>query len=140
LGQCRYNGTAWVNVGQAGFSTAGAHYTSLAFNSSGEPYVAYQDHGNSEKATVMRFTTSVGISPLSVGEEVGLRLYPNPASSIFNIQTNEPLIAINIYNTLGALAQTETRNSFSIEYLPVGVYMVHVKTQNGTSVQKVVKE
>jgi len=81
--------------------------------------------------------------PLVVGivnQEVDAVIFPNPTNSFLNIQSNEKVQLVSIYNLLGDLVQTETRNSFSIEYLPTGVYMVHVKTQNGTGVQKVVKE
>ena len=47
--------SAWKIVGNAGFSEGTAYYTSLAFSSAGEPYVAYEDDGNSGKATVMKF-------------------------------------------------------------------------------------
>jgi hypothetical protein len=34
---------AWKDVGNAGFSSAEADYTSIAFSPSGQPYVAYSD-------------------------------------------------------------------------------------------------
>ena len=46
---------SWQNVGNAGFSAGTAWYTSLAISPSGEPYVAYQDGGNANKASVMKF-------------------------------------------------------------------------------------
>ena len=47
---------AWKNVGNAGFSLGEAGFTSLAFNPlNGQPYVAYADNANSNKATVMKF-------------------------------------------------------------------------------------
>ncbi|KLU59000.1 N-acetylmuramoyl-L-alanine amidase LytC precursor [Peptococcaceae bacterium CEB3] len=45
----------WQTVGSAGFSAGGAHYTSIAIDSSGTPYAVYQDEGNSYKATVMKY-------------------------------------------------------------------------------------
>ena len=39
----KFDGTNWVNVGNAGFSAGEADYISLAFSPSGQPYVAY--HG-----------------------------------------------------------------------------------------------
>jgi hypothetical protein len=47
--------STWVQVGAQGFSAGQAGYTTLAFAPDGSPYVAYQDYGNSKKATVMRF-------------------------------------------------------------------------------------
>jgi len=53
----KYNGSNWVTVGSAGFSTGQAKFTSLAFDGSGTPYVAYTDYGNGGNATVMKYTT-----------------------------------------------------------------------------------
>ncbi len=47
---------AWENVGNGGFSAAGAGYPSLAFAPDGTPYVAYRDVNAGGKATVMNFT------------------------------------------------------------------------------------
>lgn len=61
---------AWINVGAAGFSAGAAYSQSLAFNG-GIPYVAFQDQGNSSKASVMRFNgtswVNVGIAGFSAG-------------------------------------------------------------------------
>lgn len=47
-------GTDWEIVGTRGFSTGQADHLSLAFSAAGKPFVAYQDHGHGNKATVMR--------------------------------------------------------------------------------------
>ncbi len=54
----KYNGSAWVLVGSAGFSAGRADYTNLVFAPDGTPYVAYADRGNGGKATVMKFSGS----------------------------------------------------------------------------------
>jgi hypothetical protein len=68
----------WVTVGSADFSAGGAYYTSLAFDGSGNPYVAYTDGGNSYKATVMKYSGSswvtVGSAGFSAGEADGTSL------------------------------------------------------------------
>ena len=46
----------WENVGNAGFSSGTADYISLFINSSGIPYVAYEDNANSDNLTVMKFS------------------------------------------------------------------------------------
>jgi hypothetical protein len=67
-------------------------------------------------------------------------VYPNPSSSILNIKTGEPLQEISIYNTLGALVQTEKTNTFSVEQLPAGIYILQIKTEKGTSTVRFIKE
>ena len=54
----RYNGTAWQQVGSAGFSTGGVGFQSLSIAPDGTPYLAYRDGGNSNKATVMRYNAA----------------------------------------------------------------------------------
>ncbi len=45
----------WVNFGAPGFSAGTAWFTSMAIDASGTPYVAYQDYGNGQKATVKKY-------------------------------------------------------------------------------------
>jgi LPXTG-site transpeptidase (sortase) family protein len=60
---------SWQNVGLAGFSAGLARYTSLAFDNSNTPYVAYRDVVNSDKATVMKYEngnwTTIGLPGFS---------------------------------------------------------------------------
>ena len=67
----KFDGTNWVNIGNAGFSAGISYYTSLAFSPTGEPYVAYQDCVNHYKATVMKYDgtqwVNVGNEDFSVG-------------------------------------------------------------------------
>jgi hypothetical protein len=68
----KFNGTNWVNVGNSGFSAGNANFVNLAFSpTNNQPYVAYLDWGNSNKATVMRFDgtnwVNVGLPGFSAG-------------------------------------------------------------------------
>ncbi|MGX9728878.1 MAG: hypothetical protein ACTFAK_16660 [Candidatus Electronema sp. VV] len=58
--------SSWQQVGAAGFSASRAQYISLALDSSGTPYIAYQDWGNIGKASVMKFNNAT-----SSWEQVG---------------------------------------------------------------------
>ena len=58
------NAQTWNNVGIPGFSIGGATYTTMVIDSSGVPYVAYEDSVNGNKATVMKYN---GIAWVAVG-------------------------------------------------------------------------
>jgi len=60
----KFNGSAWVLVGIEGFSPGETVFTTIAFNTSGEPYVAFGDAAHMEKASVMKFN---GASWINVG-------------------------------------------------------------------------
>ncbi|MBU7005989.1 stalk domain-containing protein [Phosphitispora fastidiosa] len=60
-----YAASTWETVGNTGFSAGWSEYTSMAMDSSGKPYVVYQDDGNGLKATVMKYN---GTSWQAVGD------------------------------------------------------------------------
>jgi hypothetical protein len=51
----KFDGTNWVYIGNAGFSSEFAFDQSFAISPSGEPFLAYEDYENSHKSTVMKF-------------------------------------------------------------------------------------
>jgi hypothetical protein len=67
-----FSAAAWTGVGSAGFSAGVADFTSLAFSPSGTPYVAYSDHADSGRVTVMEYNGTswvlVGSADFSAGE------------------------------------------------------------------------
>jgi len=81
----KFNGTNWVNVGTAGFSAGSITYglIAFAFSNSGEPYVAYRDGANSDKATAMKFNgtnwVNVGTAGFSAGVVGGVSLAFSPS-------------------------------------------------------------
>ena len=53
----KFNGTNWEIVGTAGFSAGSADFINIALDYSGTPFVVFQDGGNGNKVTVMKFAT-----------------------------------------------------------------------------------
>lgn len=82
--------------------------------------------------------TTVGLNDV-LGKTNGV-VYPNPATTHLTIKTDEAIQTISIYNSLGALVQTEKTNSFSVEQLPAGIYISKIKTEKGTSTIRFIKE
>lgn len=67
-------------------------------------------------------------------------IFPNPSSINLTVKTDTEIQTIFIYNSLGALVQTEKTNTFSVEQLSTGLYILKVKTEKGTSTIRFIKE
>lgn len=76
----------------------------------------------------------------AINTSVALSVFPNPSSNNLTIKTDEEIQTISIYNSIGALMQTETKNSFSVEQLASGLYILNIKTVSGTGVVRFIKE
>jgi polyhydroxybutyrate depolymerase len=74
--------------------------------------------------------------------ENSISIFPNPTSTIINVEANNLLEIkeIIIYNTLGVNLNLKTTNGFiDINHLNTGVYFLSIETSNGTVTKKVVK-
>lgn len=86
-------------------------------------------------------TTEVGIR--SVGKELSLSIYPNPANSSLTITTNHNGNALTVYNAQGSIVLKQAMNgsaeTLSIAELAGGVYYVEVSSMQGTARKKFIK-
>jgi hypothetical protein len=92
----KYTGSAWVLVGQAGFSSGDAS-PFLALDSSNTPYVAYSDGANGGKATVMKYTGTGTTGWQTVGP-AGFTSDPVSIAGLAIDKNNTPYITITILN------------------------------------------
>jgi len=74
-----------------------------------------------------------------------MKLFPNPASDILNIKTNNlesEIFTLNIYNVIGGLVYSETMKKnleqINVSKLNNGVYVVEIKSTKGSVKQKLV--
>ncbi|MBS7321204.1 MAG: T9SS type A sorting domain-containing protein [Myroides sp.] len=74
-------------------------------------------------------------------------IYPNPATNIVNITNGENLLVnkVTIYDIAGKQLSTQTFNNeaeiqLNVENLASGTYMLHLQTNEGTAVKKLVKK
>ncbi len=87
--------------------------------------------------------TNVNINEIGVSD---FTLYPNPTINTLTIQFNTPITngSIVLTNTMGQVVYTAVSNQKSIilnlKSLPAGLYFVHVITDKGSTIQKVVKQ
>ncbi|UUV22284.1 T9SS type A sorting domain-containing protein [Paenimyroides aestuarii] len=74
-------------------------------------------------------------------------LYPNPANNVVNITNaeNMQIQQITVYDVAGKQLSTQTYNNetdiqLNVEHLASGTYMLHLQTNQGTAVKKLVKK
>ena len=75
------------------------------------------------------------------------KLYPNPATDIVNITNSENMFVeqVAVYDASGKQLNAQTFNNeaaiqLNLENLASGVYLLHIKTNEGTAVKKLVKK
>ncbi|HRE58870.1 MAG TPA: SBBP repeat-containing protein [Candidatus Kapabacteria bacterium] len=88
--------------------------------------------------------TATGVADIDNG--IDISLYPNPSNGFIHIALNEAVgeASITITDLQGKIIHSEqmsaaTKSSMDIQ-APNGVYFVHVKTTNGQSIMKFIKE
>ncbi|MNK85586.1 Serine protease AprX [compost metagenome] len=69
-----------------------------------------------------------------------VKIYPNPAKNVLNISTEKPIQTIEIYDVLGRLIKTETKNNFNVSQLAKGNYFLKIKTSDQELIEKFIKE
>ncbi|MFT4684458.1 MAG: hypothetical protein ACJA2M_002326 [Polaribacter sp.] len=90
--------------------------------------------GNYDRTTYNYGDTTANVNNFSL---VNFALYPNPATSVLNIDDNNFTIKnIDIYNVLGEKIGTSIKSLINIEKLVNGVYVVKVQDDKGNIATK----
>lgn len=79
----------------------------------------------------------VGINELDSDKIV---LYPNPTSSQITIHSENKIEQVKVFSSIGSLVRTEYSESFSVENLPTGIYVMNIVTNNGIIRSRFVKD
>ena len=62
-----------------------------------------------------------------------MNIYPNPTNNVINIQTQESITAMTVFNIVGQkVAENRGMTSIAMDTLPAGNYIVKVTLTNGT--------
>ena len=88
-------------------------------------------------------TNCVNITVLSTDDfsKLGVKLYPNPVKNSFKIEGDVFIETLSIYDILGQKIKSFTNiNTFDIEDLASGTYIVEIISNKGTANTKIIKE
>lgn len=143
----KYNGSSWVNVGSAGFTTNLSNYIGMAIDNGGTPYVCYQGFTGGKKASVMNFALPNGRLNISTSPSASFSVFPNPGSGEFTIRFSDlqdENATIVISNMLGEKVKemeiTTSKETNLKLNVPSGMYFITVITENERLVSKILVE
>jgi hypothetical protein len=81
-----------------------------------------------------------GASPVlavnQIENNIEYTVYPNPTNAIININLNEVLEKVEIFNMLGKKLIENKQTSINISNLPNGMYLIKITTENGINSTK----
>ena len=69
---------------------------------------------------------------------INFNVYPNPANDVINIQTENSIKNVAIYNILGKLVYTNNVETVNVSNLDAGIYLIKVETEKGIGTSKLV--
>lgn len=96
-------------------------------------------------ATIAQFDTTLNITTtsgfgLQNNTKSNIMLFPNPTNGEVSVDLEKNnLKSISLYNSLGTLIDEFYSTTFSMAYLPNGIYWTIIKTNSGQYSKKIVK-
>lgn len=85
---------------------------------------------------------AVGTEEISSKDLEKTIMFPNPATDFLYIDSKIEILNIQVINAAGQLVYSENTNllkaKLDVKTLETGIYIVHVKTKNGISTQKII--
>lgn len=89
--------------------------------------------GVSGSATITISNQTVGVEDETLEN---LTVYPNPASSVLNIETSQIIKQVSIFSALGEKLVQTKENTITVAHLPQGIYLVRIEGENGSMITK----
>jgi len=83
------------------------------------------------------YQSYLGVNDL---KKIQVKIYPNPARNVINITSDKPVKSIEIYDVLGRLIKTDTKNNINVSELSKGNYFIKIKTGDQELIEKFIKE
>ena len=135
LGTISYN---YVDSEMNGLSHDASMYV---YDTTSSEWTEYLDTDSADYTVTSVFDPPIQINQVTVGapnslavEDIiamGIRIYPNPSSSVINIDYYEDL-QLTLFNVLGQQVMSSNSKSINISNLDQGTYILRAKDSNNT--------
>jgi Secretion system C-terminal sorting domain len=109
----------------------------------GGTIIAWQDKRSGFNDIYAHHLWQGGYIPLSLltkSDEEPIVIYPNPANTYFDIQTDKSIVSIEVYNLVGQMVLKKydvTSRRIDVKNLVKGLYMLKVATSKNSFIQKI---
>ncbi|MGG1920852.1 T9SS type A sorting domain-containing protein [Chryseobacterium sp. NRRL B-14798] len=80
---------------------------------------------------------NLGVAELPIHD---FKIYPNPTKDILNIETNNKILKVEVFNLSGQLIITTKESKIDISAFLPGIYILNVKTESKIITEKFVKK
>ena len=111
------------------------------FDTASSTWAEYLDSDSADYTVTSTFESPIQINQVTVGapnslavEDIiamGIRIYPNPSSSVINIDYHEDL-QLTLFNVLGQQVMSSNSKSINISNLDQGTYILRAEDSNNT--------
>jgi len=123
------------NITPAGFDIRGNIGLSFACVDD----MAWADANLTNKEAGTAYTTNCTLSTEDYQLNSGIRLYPNPANSILNIESKESIDTIEVYTINGRkILSSEFTNSLDVSPLSSGVYLMKLTANDKHAIKRLI--
>jgi len=135
LGTISYN---YVDSEMNGLSHDASMYV---YDTTSSEWAEYLDTDSADYTVTSVFDPPIQINQVTVGAPnslavedamaMGIRIYPNPSSSVINVDYHEDL-QLTLFNVLGQQVMSSNSKSINISNLDQGTYILRAKDSNNT--------
>ena len=136
-----FEGTITYNYVDSEMNSLTHDASMYVYDTTSSEWSEYLDSDSAEFTVTSTFTTPLQIKQVTVGAPnslsvedpmaMGIRIYPNPSSSVINIEYHEYL-QLTLFNVLGQQVMSSNSKSINISNLDQGTYILRAKDSNNT--------
>lgn len=85
------------------------------------------------------FNQNVTVGLENITSKLGMSVSPNPVNNILTIESEDQIKDVRIFDALGKLTVETKEKEIDVSRMKLGIYFIHVTTNQGTRVMKIFK-